>query len=96
MTCSFAALPSANDNELQIPFVAVQPIMPRFLEYERTGRSFPSWNWAPLAAPGVWAFYRRLWWAGTAFSAWPFFALAAVWAALPRLEIGRASCRERV
>lgn len=60
---------------------------PRFLEYERTGRSFPSWNWAPLVAPGVWAFYRRLWWAGTAFSAWPFFALAALWAALPRLDL---------
>ena len=37
---------------------------PRFLEYERVGRSFPSWNWAPLLAPAVWAIYRRLWLAG--------------------------------
>ena len=60
---------------------------PRFLEYERTGRSFPSWNWAPLVAPGVWAFYRRLWWAGIAFSVWPLAALAAFHAALPHLGL---------
>jgi hypothetical protein len=60
---------------------------PRFLEYERTGRSFPSWNWAPLAAPGVWAIYRRLWWAGIAFSAWPLVALVAFQAAVPQLGL---------
>ena len=56
---------------------------PRFLEYERTGRSFPSWNWAAFMAPGVWAIYRRLWTAGIAFTIWPFVALAACWFALP-------------
>jgi hypothetical protein len=56
---------------------------PRFLEYERTGRSFPSWNWAAFLAPGVWAIYRRLWGAGLAFSVWPFVALVVCWFALP-------------
>jgi hypothetical protein len=56
---------------------------PRFLEYERTGRSFPSWNWAAFLAPGVWAIYRRLWGAGVAFSVLPFLALAVCWFALP-------------
>ena len=56
---------------------------PRFLEYERTGRSFPSWNWAAFMAPGVWAIYRRLWSAGIAFTVWPFLALAVCWFALP-------------
>jgi hypothetical protein len=56
---------------------------PRFLEYERTGRSFPSWNWAAFLAPGVWAIYRRLWGAGVAFSLWPFLALVVCWFALP-------------
>ena len=56
---------------------------PRFLEYERRGRSFPSWNWAAFMAPGVWATYRRLWGAGIAFSVWPFLALAVCWLALP-------------
>jgi hypothetical protein len=58
---------------------------PRFLEYERTGRSFPSWNWAAFVAPGVWAIYRRLWSAGIAFTVWPFLALAVCWFALPSL-----------
>ena len=50
---------------------------PRFLEYERIGRSFPDWNWAPLLAPGVWAIYRRLWLPGIAFALWPLLAVAA-------------------
>jgi hypothetical protein len=66
---------------LAIPFrMAVGPgadyYAPRCLEYERTGRSFPSWNWAPLLAPGVWAVYRRLWGPGIAFTGWPLVALA--------------------
>ena len=48
---------------------------PRFLEYERTGRSFPSWNWSAFMAPGVWAIYRRLWAPGIAFTVWPFLGL---------------------
>jgi len=58
---------------------------PRFLEYERVGRSFPSWNWAPLLAPAVWAIYRRLWLAGLAFVAWPLLAIGAFWIALSQL-----------
>jgi hypothetical protein len=67
---------------LAIPYrMAVGPgadyYAPRCLEYERVGRSFPSWNWAPLLAPGVWAIYRRLWLPGIAFAVWPLLALAA-------------------
>jgi hypothetical protein len=49
---------------------------PRFLEYERVGQSFPSWNWAALCVPAVWAIYRRLWLPAMAFAVWPFLALA--------------------
>jgi hypothetical protein len=33
----------------------------RFVKYERTGRSAPSWHWAAFALPTLWAFYRKLW-----------------------------------
>ena len=33
----------------------------RFVKYERTGRSAPSWHWPAFALPTVWAFYRKLW-----------------------------------
>jgi len=49
---------------------------PRFLEYERTGRSFPNWNWAAPWVPTVWAFYHKLWEAGLAFALWPVVAMA--------------------
>ena len=49
---------------------------PRFLEFERTGRSFPSWNWAAPWVPTVWAFYHKLWEAGLAFALWPIAAMA--------------------
>jgi hypothetical protein len=48
---------------------------PRFLEYERIGRSFPSWNWAAPWVPTVWAFYHKLWGAGAAFALWPIAAM---------------------
>jgi hypothetical protein len=48
---------------------------PRFLEYERVGRSFPSWNWAAPWFPTVWAFYHKLWVAGLAFALWPVAAM---------------------
>ena len=51
---------------------------PRFLEYERTGRSFPSWNWAAPWVPTVWAFYHKLWVAGLAFALWPVAAMGVV------------------
>jgi hypothetical protein len=48
---------------------------PRFLEYERVGRSFPSWNWAAPWFPTVWAFYHKLWVAGLLFALWPVAAM---------------------
>lgn len=48
---------------------------PRFLEYERIRRSFPSWNWAAPWFPTVWAFYHKLWVAGLAFALWPVAAM---------------------
>ena len=38
----------------------------RFVKYERTGRSAPSWHWPAFALPTVWAFYRKLWGYGIA------------------------------
>jgi hypothetical protein len=58
---------------------------PRFLEYERTGHSFPSWNWASLWLPSAWAFYRKLWVPGFAFALWPLAGLAAFGAVEPHL-----------
>jgi hypothetical protein len=56
---------------------------PRFLEYERVGQSFPSWNWAALCVPAVWAIYRRLWLPAIGFAVWPFLALALYGAVEP-------------
>jgi hypothetical protein len=50
---------------------------PRFLEYERVGRSFPSWNSAAPWLPTAWAFYHKLWGPGLAFALWPVGAMAA-------------------
>ena len=50
---------------------------PRFMEFERRGRSLPGWNWASLWLPSVWAFYRKLWVAGVAYALWPVVAVAA-------------------
>ena len=58
---------------------------PRFLEYERVGPSFLTWNWAALWAPAVWAIYRRLWLPAIAFAVWPFLALALYGAVEPDL-----------
>jgi hypothetical protein len=38
----------------------------RFVKYERTGRTAPSWHWPAFALPTVWAFYRKLWGYGVA------------------------------
>jgi len=59
--------------------------VPRFLAFERAGRARPGWNWPAFLAPPVWAFYRRLWTEGIAFSVLPLagaFAFAAVGASL--------------
>lgn len=55
--------------------VAVGPeadrYVPRFLEFERAGHARPGWNWPAFLAPPVWAFYRKLWPEGIAFSLLP-------------------------
>ena len=87
-TVHLPADPGEHDDErivrpsLAIPFrLAVGPAAdyyaPRFLEYERTGRSFPSWNWAAPWVPAVWAFHHKLWGAGLAFALWPVATMAA-------------------
>jgi hypothetical protein len=43
----------------------------RFVKYERTGRSAPSWHWPAFALPMVWAFYRKLWGYGIACALLP-------------------------
>jgi len=35
--------------------------VPRFLQYERTGRSVPGWHWPAFFVPVFWALYRKLW-----------------------------------
>ena len=60
--------------------VAVGPgadyYVPRFLRYERAGRTFPSWNWPALLLPSAWAFYRRLWGPAFAFALLPILGAA--------------------
>jgi hypothetical protein len=43
----------------------------RFVKYERTGHSVPSWHWPAFALPTVWAFYRKLWAYGVACALLP-------------------------
>src|SRR5438552_14600323 len=40
----------------------------RFVKYERTGHSVPSWHWPSIALPTIWAFsrWRRAYGAATA------------------------------
>ncbi|CAG0992281.1 hypothetical protein BURK1_02334 [Burkholderiales bacterium] len=59
--------------------------VPRFLDFERSGRARPGWHWPAFLAPPVWAFYRKLWPEGIAFSLLPVagaFAFAALGASL--------------
>jgi hypothetical protein len=53
----------------------------RFVKYERTGRSAPSWHWPAFAFPALWAFYRKLWVFGSACSLLPLVG-AALFAAV--------------
>jgi len=59
--------------------------VPRFLAFERAGHARPGWHWPAFFAPPVWAFYRKLWTEGVAFSVLPIagaFAFAALGGAL--------------
>jgi hypothetical protein len=48
----------------------------RFVKYERTGKSAPSWHWPAFALPGLWAFYRKLWLYGVACALLPLIGAA--------------------
>lgn len=51
---------------------------PRFVAFERAGRARAGWNWPALFAPAVWAFYRKLWFAGVIFAILPLLGAHAV------------------
>ena len=96
-TVQLGPLPGENEDErivrpsLAILFrMAVGPAAdyyaPRFLEYERVRRSFPSWNWAAPWFPTVWAFYHKLWVAGLAFALWPVAAVEIFGLADPKVD----------
>jgi Protein of unknown function (DUF2628) len=48
----------------------------RFVKFERTGRSAPSWHWPAFVLPGLWAFYRKLWLYGVACALLPLIGAA--------------------
>lgn len=47
----------------------------RFVKYERSGRSAPSWNWPAFVLPTIWAFYRKLWIYGFACALLPLLGV---------------------
>jgi hypothetical protein len=61
--------------------VAVGPradyYVPRFLRYQKAGKTSLGWNWPAFFLPSVWAFYRKLWVAGVAFALLPLMGAAA-------------------
>lgn len=59
---------------------------PRFLAYERAGRAMTGWHWPALFAPAVWAFYRKLWWAGLLFALAPVCGAYAMAQIAPWLD----------
>jgi hypothetical protein len=65
--------------------------VPRFLAFERTRRSVPSWHWPSFFLPSVWAFYRKLWVAGIVFALLPFAGAAAFAAIEPALGESNAA-----
>jgi len=58
---------------------------PRFLHYERTGRSIPGWHWPAFFLPVIWAFYRKLWLPGILFALLPLLGAANLDAIAPAL-----------
>jgi len=62
----------------------------RFVKYERTGRTGPSWNWPAFGFPVLWAFYRKLWLFGVVCAVLPLvgaagFTAIAAWLAASTL-----------
>ena len=64
---------------------AADAYVPRFLQYERTGRSLPGWHWPAFVAPAVWAFYRKLWLPGLVAALLPMLGVIAFAAIAPAL-----------
>lgn len=59
---------------------------PRFHAFERAGRGSTAWHWPALFVPALWAFYRRLWGAGVAFTLLPLAGAVALAVIAPWLE----------
>lgn len=55
--------------------------VPHLLRRESHSRAAPGWVWPAFFCPAGWAFYRKLWWSGTAFALLPVVGLAAFLAA---------------
>jgi hypothetical protein len=55
--------------------------VPHLLRRESHARAAPGWVWPAFFCPAGWAFYRKLWWSGTAFALLPVLGLAAFVAA---------------
>lgn len=67
---------------------AADRYVPRFLDYERSGRSVPGWHWPAFFAPSVWALYRKLWLPGVIGALLPLGGLAAFMAMAPLVPDG--------
>lgn len=68
---------------------AADTYVPRFLRYERTGRSMPGWHWPAFVAPAVWAFYRKLWLPGLVAALLPMLGVILFAAIAPALGAER-------
>ncbi|TMH01140.1 MAG: DUF2628 domain-containing protein [Betaproteobacteria bacterium] len=69
--------------------VAVGPradyYVPRFLRYEKAGKTSLGWHWPAFFLPSVWAFYRKLWVPGLAFALLPLMGAVAFGSIEPAL-----------
>lgn len=89
--CAADARPTCVRPALAVLYrVAVGPsadyYAPRFLGYEKAGHAAPGWNWPSFWLPSVWAFYRKLWFAGLAFALLPVAGAFAFGALATRID----------
>jgi hypothetical protein len=59
---------------------------PRFLDFERSGRGAPRWNWPAMLLQSVWAFYRQLWLPGILFALLPLAGAMAFLGLAPYVD----------
>jgi len=59
---------------------------PRFLKYEKAGHGVPGWHWPSFWMGSVWAFYRKLWFAGLVFALLPVVGAFAFVMLAPRID----------